>query len=48
MDKSLKLHNLISVYRAMTNIKPIDRSDYFNQYYGEVIERLREEYKGFL
>jgi len=38
---TLTLENLTAIYEAMSKIKEIDRSDYFNQYFKEVEDRLR-------
>ncbi len=37
---SLTLKNLNSIYKAMLNIKPIDRSDYFTKYLTELEWRI--------
>jgi hypothetical protein len=37
---TLTLENLTAIYEAMSKIKEIDRSDYFNQYFKEVEDRL--------
>lgn len=37
---SLTTENLLAIFEAMSKIKPIDQSEYFNNYYDEVIERL--------
>lgn len=39
---SLTLENLIAIYEAMSKIKEIDRSEYFNQYLKEVEDRIKE------
>lgn len=39
---SLTLENLIAIYEAMSKIKEIDRSEYFNQYLKEVEDRINE------
>ena len=39
MNTTLTLENIKAIIEAMDKIKPIDRSEYFNNYYGEVIER---------
>jgi hypothetical protein len=39
MNTTLTLENIEAIIQAMNKIKPIDRSEYFNNYYGEVIER---------
>jgi hypothetical protein len=39
---SLTVENLTAIYEAMSKIKEIDRSDYFNQYLKEVEERIKE------
>ena len=37
---TLTTENLLAIFEAMSKIKPIDQSEYFNNYYDEVIERL--------
>ena len=37
---TLTLENLLLIFQAMHRIKPIDRSEYFNNYYAEIIERI--------
>jgi hypothetical protein len=37
---TLTLENLLTIFYAMVKIKPIDRSEYFNNYYAEIIERI--------
>ena len=39
---SLTLENLRAIYEAMSKIKEIDRSHYFNQYLKEVEDRTKE------
>jgi hypothetical protein len=39
MNTTLTLENIDAIIQAMNKIKPIDRSEYFNNYYAEVIER---------
>ena len=39
MQTTLTLENIEAIIQAMDKIKPIDRSEYFNNYYAEVIER---------
>jgi hypothetical protein len=39
MNTTLTLENIEAIIQAMDKIKPIDRSEYFNNYYAEVIER---------
>jgi hypothetical protein len=39
---SLTLENLLAIYMAMDKIKPVDRSEYFNQYLKEVEDRIKE------
>ena len=36
---TLTLENIEAIIQAMDKIKPIDRSEYFNNYYAEVVER---------
>ena len=45
METSLTMENLLAIFKAMDRIKPIDRSDYFNDYYQEVVRRLQDEQK---
>ena len=42
-DKTME--NLLAIFQAMDRIKPIDRSDYFNNYYQEIVSRLQDEQK---
>jgi hypothetical protein len=37
---TLTLENLLAIFYSMVKIKPIDRSEYFNNYYSEIIERI--------
>ena len=39
MQTTLTLENIEAIIQAMNKIKNIDRSEYFNNYYAEVIER---------
>lgn len=39
---SLTIENLTAIYEAMCKIKEIDRSQYFNQYFKEVENRMKE------
>lgn len=39
---TLTLKNLTAIYEAMSKIKKIDRSEYFNQYLKEVEDRIKE------
>ena len=39
---SLTTDNLLDILKAMQKIKPIDQSQYFENYMGEIIERLKE------
>lgn len=45
METSLTIENLLLIFQAMDRIKPIDRSDYFNNYYQEIVSRLQDESK---
>lgn len=45
METTLTTENLLYILIAMKRIKPIDRSDYFNNYYQEVVTRLENEQK---
>ena len=40
---SLTMENLLTIFQAMQKIKPIDQSEYFRQYYAEVMERLSDQ-----
>jgi hypothetical protein len=42
IGESLTLENLIAIYEAMSKIKEIDRSEFFNQYLKEVEDRIKE------
>jgi hypothetical protein len=39
MNTTLTLENIEAIIQAMNKIKRIDRSEYFNNYYAELIER---------
>jgi hypothetical protein len=39
MNTTLTLENIDAIIQAMNKIKNIDRSEYFNNYYAELIER---------
>jgi hypothetical protein len=41
-DTTLTHDNLVQIYSAMIQIKPIDRSVYFDKYFKEVKDRLEE------
>ena len=47
METTLTMENLLAIFQAMDRIKPIDRSDYFNNYYQESpqVEELPENEK---
>lgn len=45
METTLTIENLLAIFQAMDRIKPIDRSDYFNNYYQELVGRLQEQEK---
>ena len=45
METTLTMENLLAIFQAMDRIKPIDRSDYFNNYYQEIVSRLQDEQK---
>ena len=45
METTLTIENLLAIFQAMDRIKPIDRSDYFNDYYQEIVSRLSEQEK---
>lgn len=40
---SLSMENLLAIFQAMQKIKPIDQSEYFRQYYAEVVMRLSDQ-----
>jgi hypothetical protein len=43
MNQTTLTHeNLVQIYAAMLQIKPIDRSVYFDKYFKEVKDRLNE------
>lgn len=42
INQSLTIENLTAIYNAMSKIKEIDRSDFFNQYYQEIKNRINE------
>ena len=42
METTLTIENLKAIYEAMSKIKEIDRSQYFNQYFKEVENRMKE------
>jgi len=42
IDITLTLDNPLAIYNAMSKIKNIDRSDYFNNYYLEIEQRIKE------
>jgi preprotein translocase subunit Sec63 len=39
---SLTTDNLLDILKAMQKIKPIDQSQYFQNYMGEIMQRLKE------
>jgi hypothetical protein len=41
-ETTLTHENLVQIYAAMLQIKHIDRSTYFNRYFIEVQDRLKE------
>jgi len=51
MKTSLTLENIEAIIQAMDKIKPIDRSQFFNEYYDELVKRrsdiiwLKEHYE---
>ena len=45
METSLTIENLLAIFQSMDRIKPIDRSDYFHNYYREIVERFQNEQK---
>jgi N-acetylneuraminic acid mutarotase len=40
---TLTIENLTAIHSAMSKIKEIDRSNYFNQYFTEVESRITDE-----
>lgn len=42
IGESLTIENLTAIYEAMSKIKEIDRSEYFNQYFKEVENRIKD------
>jgi preprotein translocase subunit Sec63 len=42
---SLTTDNLLDILKAMQKIKPIDQSQYFENYMGEIMQRLKENEK---
>ena len=42
---SLTTENLLDILKAMQKIKPIDQSQYFENYMGEIMQRLKENEK---
>ena len=45
MEKTLTMENRLANIQAMDRVKPIDRSDYFNNYNQEIVRRLQDEQK---
>lgn len=45
MKTTLTVENLLAIFQALDRINPIDRSDYFNNYYQEIVSRLQDERK---
>jgi hypothetical protein len=45
METTLTMENLLAIFQAMDRINPIDRSEYFNNYYQELVSRLQTEVK---
>ena len=42
---TLTIENLLLIFQALDRIALTDRSDYFNNYYQEVVSRLQDESK---
>jgi hypothetical protein len=42
---TLTTENLLDILKAMQKIKPIDQSQYFENYIGEIMQRLKENEK---
>jgi len=45
METTLTIENLLAIFQAMARIEPIDRSEYFNNYYHEIVRRIQDEQK---
>jgi len=45
METTLTMENLLAIFQAMARIEPIDRSEYFNNYYHEIVRRIQDEQK---
>jgi len=45
METTLTIENLLAIFQAMSRIEPIDRSEYFNNYYHEIVRRIQDEQK---
>jgi hypothetical protein len=43
MQTTLTLENLTAIYDSMSKIKESNRSNFFNQYFNEVENRIKEE-----
>jgi len=43
IETTLTLENLTLIYDAMSKIKESNRSNFFNQYFNEVENRIKEE-----
>lgn len=43
METSNTTENLLNILMAMKKIRPIDQSEYFKQYYAEIIQRLSDQ-----
>lgn len=40
---SLSMENLLAIFQAMDRIKPIDQSEYFRNYYAEIVQRISDQ-----
>lgn len=40
---SLCMENLLAIFQAMDRIKPIDQSEYFRNYYAEIVQRISDQ-----
>lgn len=40
---SLSMENLLNIFQAMQKIKPIDQSEYFRNYYAEIVQRISDQ-----
>lgn len=45
IEDSLTTDNLLAILKAMQRINPIDKSQYFENYMSEIMDRLKENEK---